>query len=292
MEDAIVYTTLFIFGAIFGSFLNVVALRFNTGRSLNNRSCCPTCTHTLAWYHLVPVCSYLALRGRCESCGARVSPRYLLVELGTGLLFVLAFITATNAVMLALTLLLFSLLVVIFLYDVRHFIIPDQLVVGVAAVASALVLYQAWQASRVEVVLFALAAAAAAFGFFALLWAATRGRGIGFGDAKLAAPLGLLLGLEGVFSFIVFAFWIGAVVGGAVVAVAWYRRNHWRVWERFAAWVQRWWMRHTVQPAFFPLRYVTIHTAVPFAPFLILAFLLVWTTELRVLPLLTTLLYG
>src|SRR4051812_41836317 len=77
----------FVLGLIFGSFANVVVLRYGTGRSIKGRSSCPSCGHTLGALELIPVVSYLALRGRCKNCKTKISPQYALVELTFGLLF-------------------------------------------------------------------------------------------------------------------------------------------------------------------------------------------------------------
>ncbi|MFA6602049.1 MAG: prepilin peptidase, partial [Candidatus Paceibacterota bacterium] len=79
----------FIFGTIIGSFLNVVALRFNTGATLGGRSKCMSCGHQLTWKELIPVLSFLWQGGLCRNCRSRISRQYVLVELSTGLLFAL-----------------------------------------------------------------------------------------------------------------------------------------------------------------------------------------------------------
>ena len=116
-------------GLIIGSFLNVVILRLNTGRSIaKGRSACPRCSNTLSWYELIPVFSFLGLRGKCRSCKAPISFQYPLVELLSAIIFVLLY----SKIFLVegfsfLTLLSFvfactvaSLLLVIFVYDIRH----------------------------------------------------------------------------------------------------------------------------------------------------------------------------
>ena len=134
----------FALGLIIGSFLNVVIARYNTQKNFGGRSACMSCENKLCWYELIPLFSFFALRGRCRSCKTKISTQYPLVELGTGLLFALLFLKFQNvfffstidfAISYALYATMFSLLVVIAVYDLKHKIIPDtlSLVFGVLA---------------------------------------------------------------------------------------------------------------------------------------------------------------
>src|SRR3989344_148921 len=78
-------------GAIVGSYLNVLILRYNTGRSSQGRSSCMSCQKRLSWYELIPVLSYIVLRGRCRSCTSKISLQYPLVEGGLAVLFLLVY---------------------------------------------------------------------------------------------------------------------------------------------------------------------------------------------------------
>src|ERR1035437_1662273 len=118
----------FIFGLIIGSFLNVVILRLNTEKSFGGRSACMSCQNQLVWYELIPVFSFLALRGRCRNCKARISIQYPLVEFTTGLIFALLFLKFENVFFLdtlvftlsyAYYAVMFLLLVVIATYDLK-----------------------------------------------------------------------------------------------------------------------------------------------------------------------------
>lgn len=262
--DALILLWFFILGAIIGSFLNVVVYRFNTGKSLNGRSHCLSCGACLLWYELVPVVSYLVQRGSCRSCHARITPRYLCVELLAGLLFLLVAQTFLfDPVLLPLNLGIAALLVVIMVYDLRHTIIPDELVLYLLALAVAYCLWdpiaQAVALPSYGVILGGLIPAA----FFGILWAVSSGRWIGLGDAKLAVPLGLIVGasgnIRGSISMLILAFWIGAVVSVGMLAL-----------QRA--------LRPTRVPKggfLFLGRRLTIKSEVPFAPFLICAFFLV-----------------
>jgi leader peptidase (prepilin peptidase)/N-methyltransferase len=201
-----------VLGAIFGSFFNVVAYRLPRGESLSRpRSRCPGCQAPIRPYDNVPVLSWLALRGRCRSCGMHISARYPLVEAGTALLCAAVVIAkgADEDALLGLALVL--LLVPIALIDLDHRIIPNKLVLIGAVVAPAIVLLVAPD-DLVEHLL----AAAAAGGFF-LLAALAYPRGMGMGDVKLAAVLGLFLG-RAVGPAVFIALLSGTLVGAAVIA--------------------------------------------------------------------------
>jgi leader peptidase (prepilin peptidase)/N-methyltransferase len=201
-----------VMGAIFGSFLNVVAYRLPRGESLSRpRSRCPGCERPIRPYDNVPVLSWLALRGRCRACGVRISARYPLVEAGTALLCALVVVAkgADKDALLGLTLVL--LLVPITLIDLDHRIIPNKLVLLGAVAAPAIVLLVAPDDLAEHVI-----AAGAAGGFF-LLAALAYPRGMGMGDVKLAAVLGLFLG-RAVGPAVFIALLSGTLVGVAVIA--------------------------------------------------------------------------
>lgn len=247
----------FALGAIVGSFLNVVIYRMHTGRSLNGRSHCMSCGKTLSWYELFPVFSYLYLRGTCKGCSAYIPPRYLMVEVLTGLLFLLVWhMYAFDTVLLALNLALVSVCVVMLVYDIRHMIIPNELTILVGGIAVIFLGYFASTEGNVSFILGHVVASLSAAFFFWALWFVSKGKWIGFGDVKLALPFGFLVGLEGVFSMVVFSFWIGAIVSLTLLGL-----------ERLTK-------RGKIRLHFLasPL---TIKSEVPFAPFFIAGFLLV-----------------
>src|ERR1700722_1829653 len=123
--------SLFVLGAIIGSFLNVVILRFGTGKSFaSGRSKCFSCSHTLFWHDLIPMMSFLLLGGKCRYCGSKISRQYVFVEFITALLFTLAGylagvpMTLIGSILFSLSLVIISFYVVIAFYDMRHKIIP------------------------------------------------------------------------------------------------------------------------------------------------------------------------
>jgi leader peptidase (prepilin peptidase) / N-methyltransferase len=201
-----------VLGVVLGSFLNVVAYRLPRGESLSHpRSRCPGCQTPIRPYDNVPILSWLLLRGRCRACGIPISARYPLVEAATGALCALVVVAkgADEDALLGLALVL--LLVPVVLIDLDHRIIPNKLMLVGAVVAPAILLATA----REDLLEHALAALAAG-GFF-LLAALAYPRGMGMGDVKLAAVLGLFLG-RAVGPAIFVALIAGTLVGAAVIA--------------------------------------------------------------------------
>lgn len=260
------FVTVFVFGVIIGSFLNVYIYRFHTGKSLGGHSHCLSCGMQLTWFELFPLLSYLVLRGSCRSCGCRIPSRYFWVELLTGTLFALVLTLTTNPVLLLLYWGAMAVLVVITVYDLYHFIIPDVLT-AVLTVISLALLGHALFIGDVSVLAASIEVAAALCGaaFFLFLWVISRGKWLGFGDVKLAFPLGLLVGAPFVFSFIVYAFWIGAVL-----SVLFLCYQHWQRGKTG--------LRLTSTE-------LTMKSAVPFAPFLVASALIVLFTNINVLSL-------
>ncbi len=201
-----------VLGAVFGSFLNVVAYRLPRGESLSRpRSRCPHCETPIRPYDNVPVLSWLLLRGRCRSCRAAISPRYPLVEAATGLLCGLVVIVKGADADALLGLALVLLLVPITLIDLDHRIIPNRLTLIGAVVAPLLVAFTDPGALPEHLI-----AGAAAGGFFLIALLAYPS-GMGMGDVKLAAVLGLFLG-RAVGPAIFIALVAGTLVGALVIA--------------------------------------------------------------------------
>lgn len=204
---------LFFTGAAIGSFLNVCIYRLpRKGSIITPGSYCPRCDLHIKWYDNIPLLSYALLRGRCRRCGERISVRYPLVELLNGGLYVLAGLKFGPTAPLLPALLLISSLIVIFFIDLEHYIIPNVVVIPVAAVGLAATI--AISPGRwLELLAFGLASAAF---FFAV--AMIKPGGMGMGDVKMAAMLGFFLGkpvLIGLF----FGFLFGAVTGLALMAL-------------------------------------------------------------------------
>jgi len=199
-------------GAVIGSFLNVVSHRLPRRESLvRPGSRCPACAHPIRPWHNVPVLGWLLLRGRCADCRARIPLRYPLVELATALLFgavVARYGLHTDAL---LPLALVSFLMPIALIDLELRIIPNRLT-GAAALVAAVLVAIVDPGSAPE----RLVAAAVAGGAF-LAIALVSPAGMGMGDVKLVAVLGLYLGAAVAVAVLV-ALVAGTVAGAAVMA--------------------------------------------------------------------------
>jgi leader peptidase (prepilin peptidase)/N-methyltransferase len=235
----VVIAFFFLFGIVFGSFLNVCIARIPEGLSIvSPRSRCPRCETPIKSYDNVPVFGWLWLRGKCRSCGNPISPMYPLVEFATGLLFVLCYfeygISATTLKWLVFT----CLIVILTITDLRVRLLPDLInwpgfVVGL--------LFSATVPPPDTETIFWLGVAifhrvlplpvlglinglvGAAFGSF-LLWGIAklyklwRGReGMGMGDVKMMAMVGAFLGLRDTFVTILIGTLLGSIVGGGII---------------------------------------------------------------------------
>ncbi len=270
------YFLIFFIGLAVGSFLNVVICRLQTQEGIvAKRSHCPKCGQVLRWYDLVPIASFFILRRRCRDCGKPISWQYPLVEIATGILFVLAahkifnfkFFPTSSRILdgfaigtifnqflnfrisqflsLIFWLFIISCLIVIFVYDLRYYIIPDKIIYPAIIVAVLFRvfgvlnfghwnLFGIWdlparQASQLAGVagggfeiwrplFFYLLAGIGATAFFLALVLITRGRGMGVGDVKLAFLMGLLLGWPNILIALLLAFSGGALIGLGLIA--------------------------------------------------------------------------
>ncbi len=208
----------FILGTIVGSFVNVLALRYNTGLSFfSGRSKCFSCGKTLQAHELVPVLSFLFLGGKCSSCKSRISWQYPLVELVTGFLFLLAYLTIGAVPALLLSVIMIVLLLAIGLYDLKHMIIPDGLVFLFDAIALvSFFLSNTWHPFWQSLDFWA---GPILFAFLAFFWLVSGGRWMGFGDAKLVIGTGWMLGFSGGIFALMLAFWLGALWGILVMVL-------------------------------------------------------------------------
>lgn len=241
---------LFVFGVAIGSFLNVVALRYEGEKFLfdpkviGGRSYCPACKATLRWFELVPFFSFLIQRGRCRHCGARISFRYPIAELLSGIIFVAVPLRFSYALTVAgaggslvwlsaIWIVAFEILLLLGYIDILLGIIPDELNLALLLVAfvetfslaklfgignpSFFGEYAAIFGGQGNVWLNHIIAGIAAAAFFGALVAATRGKGMGFGDVKLALPLGVLFGWPDILMIVAFSFIVGGIFGVAAI---------------------------------------------------------------------------
>jgi len=259
---------IFLLGCIVGSFLDVVACRFHTGKSLNGRSRCFSCGQTLSWFELFPLFSYLCLRGKCRACHAKIPARLFLMEFLTACLFVFVYLHVSDFFELVFGLVLMSLCIVIALYDVKHMIIPNAFVGALFALVSINIGVTIYAGDSYVEVINALVSGLGAGGFYVGLWLLSKGRWIGLGDAKLALPLGAILAPVATFSFVVLSFWVGAAISLLLLgSQIFYKRGK----------------RH-LQFLNIPL---TIKSEVPFAPFILIAFWLVYYLHIDIFEMLT-----
>jgi len=267
--DLLIWFTIFVFGTIIGSFLNVVILRYNTGESVvGGKSACFSCAKSLSWYEMFPILSFIALRAKCGNCKSKISWQYPLVEFFTGILFLATYLKLNgfyHQIYQGLPLVMFyyislisffyyfavfSILIVITVYDLRHKIIPDLLVFSFAFISLIWLVANIGFADLFQSPHFLdlFAGPILALPFF-LMWLLSKGRWIGLGDAKLALGMGWFLGLIPGVSAVILGFWIGAVISLSLLFVQ--RLN-------------------------LIGKNLTIKSEIPFAPFLILGLLAVF----------------
>ena len=242
--------SIFAFGLCFGSFLNVCIYRLPRGKSVvTPRSACPQCGDLIPLYHNVPVLSWVILRGKCRSCKAPISPRYLVIELLTGLLFLGCYTHfGLTLGMLKCTVLGYLLLGLIFT-DAETKLLPDamtlpgvalgilfSLVVPVNDLASKIMPGLVSPAMRSEIswrmwslsdsLLGAAVGASFLYGAAAIYLRARGVEGMGFGDVKLMAMIGAFLGTKLTVLTIFAASLAGSIFGLSTVLAIWMKRLH------------------------------------------------------------------
>ncbi|MDD5032749.1 MAG: prepilin peptidase [Candidatus Pacebacteria bacterium] len=228
MNNVVLGIIVFIFGSVIGSFLNVLILRRGTGEGVFwGNSKCFSCGKKLKWKELFPIFSFLAQKGKCRGCKSKISWQYPILETITGLLFLLIFNFKflifnqfSNFHLLGIVFFLWlivSILIVIAVYDFLHFIIPNGYVWFFNALAFNYMIY--FSSFSLYDFLLDLSAGFLFGGFFAVLWFLSKGKWMGFGDAKLALGLGWFLGFEKVFFGFLFAFWVGSIIGLLLISL-------------------------------------------------------------------------
>ena len=230
----------FVIGLIIGSFLNCLVWRLHKKQTIMGRSYCPECKHQLAWYDNIPLLSYLFLRGKCRYCQKRIFWQYPAVELVTGILFALAFyynfqfeisnynlLSTFNFQLSALLTLardwfLISVMVVIFIYDLRWYLILDVVTLPAAVIIlilnltiSYLQTNQCWQCIEWSNLLISGIIGGS---FFLAQFVVSKGRWIGGGDIRLGLLMGLALGWPNILVALFIAYILGAVVGLGLMA--------------------------------------------------------------------------
>lgn len=234
-----VIAILFALGAVVGSFLNVVIYRTVHGKSwVWGRSQCEHCGKVVRWYDNIPLLSYMLLGGKCRYCRKPIGFVHPAVEFLIASLFVWWYLAGfwffqltqrpLQAVQPVFWLVVGIILIVIVVIDSLYYIIPD-LVVALLFIATLLYrLVLVWfGAMQVADFGWAVLGAVCLATFFGLLWFVTKGKGLGLGDVKVAAPLALLVGWPNVFVMTLLAFCIGAICG--ILLLLSKRRKPWQV---------------------------------------------------------------
>jgi len=227
MIDALTLISLGLFGLILGSFAGATVWRLRARQIFvdkaegekvdkkeyarlkhlmsrkvsSDRSCCLECGHTLKWYDLVPLVSWIALRGRCRSCRKTIGWFEPLMELGMAAFFVISYLFWPVSLVEPLAVAQFAVwlaagvgLAILFAYDAKWFLLPDKVTWSVVALGAInLVLVALQRGDIAATALSALGAISALGGLYLILYLVSRGRWIGFGDVKLGLALGLLL---------------------------------------------------------------------------------------------------
>jgi prepilin signal peptidase PulO-like enzyme (type II secretory pathway) len=213
-----------IFGLIFGSAINAVVWRLYVGRSwVRGRSECPDCGHTLAAKDLLPVVSWLALRGKCRYCRKPIKD-HPAIELVTGVLFALSFYALHPAnnqevVKLGFWFGILVLMIVLAVYDTRWMLLPDKVMLPLIGLALIYEVTISSMARSPHALLNALSAAILAGGVFYAIVFFSRGRAMGGGDIKLAFAMGLILGPRNTLVAMMVAFNVAAIIGiGMIVS--------------------------------------------------------------------------
>lgn len=207
MESIMLYSVIFIFGIVIGSFLNVCIFRIPDKNDIvSERSHCLSCGNVLKWYELLPLISYLIQGGKCRHCGRKISLQYPLIELANGLLYLWIFAVHGLSLLCLCYCLCASALIVISVIDWRTYEIPVgcNMFIGGLGIFRLLLSPAGWY--HYVIGFFTVS------GLFLLIYWLTKGRGIGGGDIKLMAAAGLLLGWQQSLLALV----IGAVTGSVI----------------------------------------------------------------------------
>ena len=222
--NLLIFGFIFLLGTLIGSFLNVVIYRFNTGMPIvKGRSICMTCNRNLRWYELIPIFSFLIQSGKCRRCASNISHQYPLVEFITGLMFALIAFKFFSVLYLSFSLyiflitfyvFIFSLLIVISVYDLRHKIIPDKLVLVFILVSlfSIFINNSGIGPFFIMPSLLSFISGPILSLPFVLLWIFSKGQYMGLGDGKLILGIGWLFGIYSGLCAVILSFWIGTII--------------------------------------------------------------------------------
>ena len=266
----------FIFGTLIGSFLNVVILRHNTGKNLSGRSRCQSCGRVLAPIELIPIFSFLFQKGACKVCKSKISIQYPIIEFLTGVLFLLIFLTYTSTLETVFNLVVVSLLIIITVYDFRHGIIPNTFVYAFVGMSFMTLFFNISTFSYTDPSLVAFLAGPLLALPIWFLWQVSDGKWIGLGDAKLFLGVGWFLGVSAGITAFILSFWIGAAISILFILVGKLMRLCFTSKTRSTLVVR-------IRKLNLGVKELTIKAEIPFAPFIILSFLIVYLFEFNLI---------
>lgn len=207
LPTILLYIVIFLYGIVIGSFLNVLIYRVPQKENIAVvRSHCMKCGYQLAWYDLIPLFSWLALRGKCRKCRERISVQYPIVEALNGILYLVVFHHYGLSIESLLYCLLFSALLALSVIDFRTYEIPVGFNCFILALGLIRLVTDCRNWSTYVIGFLAVSV------FLCLLYIITGGRGIGGGDVKLMATCGLLIGWK----LIILAFLLGCILGSII----------------------------------------------------------------------------
>ena len=218
MTDPVAIVMLSMLGLAVGSFLNVCIVRLPRGQSVvTPASHCQSCGRSLRWFDNVPVLGWVMLRGRCRACDAPISPVYLIVELVTPLLFLAQYSQVGWGALLAVRLVFSSAMVVLFVIDLQHRILPNLITVpGIGVgLAVALVVEPGWRAA----VLGVLIGGGGLLLIAEIYYRLRHEEGLGMGDVKMLAMIGAFLGWQQMLVTLLLASLLGSVVGIGMIVL-------------------------------------------------------------------------
>lgn len=220
--EYLIYVYLFLIGITFGSFYNVVGLRISEGISIvKPRSKCPKCEHELGWLELIPLFSYILLRGKCKNCKSKISIQYFLIELLTGLLFILAYFMLGFTLELIVALTFISLSIIISVSDLAYMLIEDKVVIFflVLILIERIFISLPKDFSTFSLPLYVESLIGGVTGFVVLFLISYLGSKyykkevMGGGDVKLYGIIGLVLGFKLTLFSLFLASFLGAFLG-------------------------------------------------------------------------------
>lgn len=214
MVEIAVYIVAFLFGIVIGSFLNVCIFRIPKEESLSaKRSHCMSCGYQLRWFDLIPLFSWIALRGHCRKCHAKISVQYPIVEAANGIIYVVVLLVKGINIESFIFCFALSALLALAVIDFRTYIIPigfNVFILGLALIRIIyLLLVEGETFGNIVPYMIGLFAVSVPLG---ILWFITKGKAIGGGDIKLMGAAGLLLGWKS----ILLAFVLGCMIGSVI----------------------------------------------------------------------------